>query len=290
MEGKVITVTGGASGIGLALVRLLAEQGASLSIADLNTRGLDALEAEFKDKHPNYLYTRVNIAVEAEVRDWIAATTKHFGRPLDGAGNCAGIVGLTNKAMPLTAIKNANWDLCLAVNLTGNMYCMREELRNMADGGSVVSVASVAGLEGLAGLSPSCAAKHGVIGLTRAVAKEIGECRIRANVVAPGNIDTPLLAAALKGREGRTYASAIPRDGTPTEVATMLLGKRCAHPNSPKEVVPAVDQREGGRGACNRARSSGSRGARQPALRNAPTIVRRPRCLTGRMDDACQLS
>ncbi|CAK7207048.1 hypothetical protein SEUCBS139899_009856 [Sporothrix eucalyptigena] len=222
MDGKVITVTGGASGIGRALVHLLADQGACLSIADMNTAGLTSLEAELKDMHPDFLYTCVNIAVEAEVRDWIAATTAHFGRPLDGAANCAGIVGSTNQAMPLTAIENANWDLCLAVNLTGTMYCLREQLRHMVDGGSVVSVSSVAGLEGMAGLAPYCAAKHGLIGLSRAVAKEVGALGVRVNVVAPGNIDTPLLASAVAGREGRTYPSAIPRDGRPEELAAML--------------------------------------------------------------------
>lgn len=124
MDGKVIAITGGASGMGLALARVLAARNANLSISDMNEKGLAAIEAELKEEHPNYLYTKVNIAVEKEVTDWISATKSHFGR-LDGAANCAGIVGTTNTAMPLTQIENSNWDKCIAVNLTGKCYLPR---------------------------------------------------------------------------------------------------------------------------------------------------------------------
>lgn len=118
MENRVIAITGGASGMGLALVRLLASRNAKLSICDLNETGLAALETELRPHHPDYLFSKVNIAKEEEVNSWITATKNHFGH-LDGAANCAGIVGSTNSAMPLTEIDNENWELCLGVNLTG---------------------------------------------------------------------------------------------------------------------------------------------------------------------------
>lgn len=102
------------------------------------------------------------------------------------------------------------------------MYCIRAELQSISDGGSIVSVASIAGLEGMAGLAPYCAAKHGLIGLSRAAAKEVGPRGVRVNVVAPGNIDTPLLQAAMEGRNHVTPATAMPRYGTPGEAASLL--------------------------------------------------------------------
>ncbi|KAL4733875.1 short chain dehydrogenase/ reductase [Aspergillus similis] len=218
-QGKFIAITGGASGIGLALVKLLASRNAILSISDLNVAALATLEAELKTGHPDYLYTAVNIANEEEVNAWITATKDHFGE-LHGAANCAGIVGTTNMAMPLTKIDNKNWELCLGFNLTGtppaflcNMYCIRAELQNIADSGSIVSIASAASLEGIAWMGLYCAVKHGVIGLVHAVAKEVGNWGIRANVVAPGNIDTSLLRGALEGRN---------QYGTPGEAASVL--------------------------------------------------------------------
>ncbi|KAL4802070.1 hypothetical protein BDV18DRAFT_166992 [Aspergillus unguis] len=223
MEGKIIAITGGASGIGKALVKLLSSRHAKLSISDINTTALASLQAELEPKYPGHLYTAVNIAREEEVTGWITATKKHFGA-LHGAANCAGIVGTTNTAMPLAEIENENWELCLGVNLTGNMYCMRAELQNISDGGSIVSIASAAGLEGIAGMGPYCAAKHGLIGLVRAIAKEVGNRGIRANVVAPGNIDTPLLREALEGRNQADVVpgTAMPRYGTPDEAAALV--------------------------------------------------------------------
>lgn len=121
LSGKIYAISGGASGIGLALARLLSARGASLSIADMNTEGLASIEAELASENPNHLYTMLNIAKEAEVNGWIGATTKKFGR-LDGAANCAGILGTTKTAMPLTEIETDNWDFCLAVNLTGKLF------------------------------------------------------------------------------------------------------------------------------------------------------------------------
>jgi NAD(P)-dependent dehydrogenase (short-subunit alcohol dehydrogenase family) len=124
LSGKVYVITGGASGMGLALVRLLSARGASLSIADLNTRGLADIEAELAGKNSSHMYTTLDISKEAEVNRWIDATLKRFGY-LNGAANCAGILGTTKTAMPLTEIETENWDLCLAVNLTGELFLIQ---------------------------------------------------------------------------------------------------------------------------------------------------------------------
>ncbi|KAH0843801.1 2,5-dichloro-2,5-cyclohexadiene-1,4-diol dehydrogenase [Fonsecaea pedrosoi] len=198
MDGKVIAITGGSSGIGKATARILASRGAKLSIADWNATSLAQLSAEFSSQYPDFLYTQLDVTQRAKVDDWIAQTVQHFGR-LDGAANCAGVTGRTNDRMPLTEVDDEHWDVAIGVNLTGTMACLRAQLRAIVDGGSIVSIASVAGLEGIAGISPYCAAKHGIIGLTRSAAKEVAQRQIRVNAVAPGTINTPLYQDSMNG-------------------------------------------------------------------------------------------
>ncbi|OAG37834.1 hypothetical protein AYO21_07940 [Fonsecaea monophora] len=201
MDGKVIAITGGSSGIGKATARILASRGAKLSIADWNATSLAQLSAEFSSQYPDFLYTQLDVTQRAKVDDWIAQTVQHFGR-LDGAANCAGVTGRTNDRMPLTEVDDEHWDVAIGVNLTGTMACLRAQLRAIVDGGSIVSIASVAGLEGIAGISPYCAAKHGIIGLTRSAAKEVAQRQIRVNAVAPGTINTPLYQDSMNDDPG----------------------------------------------------------------------------------------
>ena len=118
MDGKVIAITGGASGIGRATAKILASRGARLSIADLNATTLNQLSSEFSSQHPDFLYTQLDITKRTDVDDWIKKTVDHFGG-LDGAANCAGVTGRTNDWMPLTEVDDAHWDITIGVNLTG---------------------------------------------------------------------------------------------------------------------------------------------------------------------------
>ncbi|KAK0365924.1 hypothetical protein LTR91_006993 [Friedmanniomyces endolithicus] len=199
MEGKVIAITGGASGIGLSLAKLLAQRGAKLSIADVALENLDKAAGTLEDlvASPDHVFTRVcDVRQLSQVQDWLKATVEKFGR-LDGAANLAGVFGKG----AIEELEEDVWDFVIGVNLTGVMHCLKAELKLMTKGASIVNAASISGLRGQAGSGAYCASKHGVVALTRVAAVESGKKGIRVNAVAPGFIDTPMLdqAAALAG-------------------------------------------------------------------------------------------
>ena len=187
---KVIVVTGAASGMGLATAIGLFVRGADLSISDISEEGLEkavsAMNAAATSKGTSntIITTVVDIRDSDQVDHWIAKTVKHFGR-LDGAANVAGVIGKNYGVHKLTELSNEEWDFIHGTNLRGLFYCMRAELRVMANGGSLVNCSSVTGLEGHAKNAAYSASKHGVIGLTRSAANEVGERGIRVNVIAP---------------------------------------------------------------------------------------------------------
>lgn len=181
LDGKVIAITGAASGIALALSNLLASRGARLAIADLNKNALDKLAQALRDQGRDVVTTILDVSKSADVDVWINSTIEHFGR-LDGAANMAGIAPSFTNIEDLT---DETWDKIIAVNLSGTMYCVRAEVRAMKHGGSIVNAASLAGIRGRPGLSSYACSKHGVVGLTKTVAKEVGSRGIRVNAIAP---------------------------------------------------------------------------------------------------------
>lgn len=146
LEGRVIAITGAASGIARATAHLLASRGASISVADVRPEPLDAAVAEIKKSNPNVkIYAK---AVDArngqEVGDWLDETIKHLG-PLTGAANLAGVL---NSGKEIVDMKDEDWDFTMDVNVKGVFNCMRAELQRMDKDASIVSAASVAGLRG----------------------------------------------------------------------------------------------------------------------------------------------
>jgi len=132
-----------------------------------------------------------------------------------------------NREHGIADLSNEEWDFLIRVNLTGVFYCMRAELRAMTGPGSIVNAASVAGLEGYANNANYTASKHGVVGLTRSGAKEVGQKNIRVNAVAPGLINTPMVAQAAKTAADVTESSiqtiaALARIGQPEEVGKLV--------------------------------------------------------------------
>ncbi|KAL1876126.1 hypothetical protein Plec18167_005389 [Paecilomyces lecythidis] len=196
-EGKVIAITGAASGMGLATAKLVADQGALVSLADINGTALQ--EAVMTLAHPErHISTIVDVSRSEAVDEWIEITVRRLGR-LDGAVNMAGVI---SPAKPLAELTNDAWDFTFSVNTRGVFFCLRAQLRAMTRGGSIVShywfsletvqssidtqvsAASVFGQFGAAGNAPYCASKAAVIGLTRTAAKE--HQHIRVNCVSPG--------------------------------------------------------------------------------------------------------
>lgn len=200
-KGKVVALTGGASGIGLETAKLLASRGAILSIADISQSNLDnaakVIQAEQAEglSEADIYSCAVDVRDVKSVRHWIQSTVEKYGK-IDGACNFAGVSGKYPSPLPLSQHddENSEWEWVIGINLTGTMICLKEEIKVMTAGSSIVNAASIAGQLGFALTSAYCASKFGVAGLTKSVAKEVGPGKgIRLNAIAPGYINTPML-------------------------------------------------------------------------------------------------
>lgn len=165
-DGKVIAITGAASGIGFATAHLLAARGAAISLADVQQEALTATADSIKKSNPDIkILTRtVNVASSKEVNDWITETLSHFGH-LDGAANLAGIAGKEGSSNPIEDFDEEEFDRIISVNLKGVFNCLKAELKMMKEqgggggGGSIVNASSVAGLRGYPRHVAYCASK-----------------------------------------------------------------------------------------------------------------------------------
>lgn len=210
MDGKVIAITGGAQGIGLETAKLLVSRGAKVSVADLDEAKLASAQEQFKTfgKQDNVRFQKLNVADPKRVDGWIKDTVQ-WGGQLDAAVNAAGINCSESGQPSLADTSDERWDVLLQTNLSvsgvasmvslmrslaqGMFYCLRSELNNIKDGGSIVCISSVQGLMGFPTSAAYAATKHGVIGLVRSAAKENGERNVRVNAVAPYAPSTKLL-------------------------------------------------------------------------------------------------
>jgi 2-hydroxycyclohexanecarboxyl-CoA dehydrogenase len=222
LEGRTALVTGGASGIGAATVRRLAAEGARVAATDLNGAGASAVAAEVDG-----VGVAMDVADGTSVRAGVEAAVEALG-PIDVLVNNAGIGRV---GMFLDSDEEL-WDLELGVNLRGTVAVTHSVLPLMHrnGGGTIVNVASEAGRLGTPGGAVYSAAKAGVIGFTKAIARESAHFGVRCNAVAPGPIETPLLneppaeVRELAGRlkQGMIDATVMGRSGTPEEVAATV--------------------------------------------------------------------
>jgi len=222
LAGRVALVTGGGSGIGRATCERLVAAGASVVVADLDAAAAERVAAGLGDRA---IAVTADVADAAAAQAMVATAVERFGR-LELAVNAAGHPGVH---APLPDQRLEDWDHTLAVNLTGVFLSLRAELPAIvaAGGGSVVNVASAAGMMGFAHLPAYVASKHGVIGLTRAVALEYARSGVRVNEVCPGSIRTPMLEGFTGGDEaaleGMGRLQPMGRLGTATEVAEAIV-------------------------------------------------------------------
>jgi NAD(P)-dependent dehydrogenase (short-subunit alcohol dehydrogenase family) len=218
----VALVTGGASGIGEACVLTLARGGAKVVVVDLNPELGEQTVAAVGQTGSQAFFVRADVANPESVAQMVERTLQTFGR-LDIAVNNAGIGG---EQAPTGAYSIEGWRKVIEVNLNGVFYCMRYEIPPMVAQGSgvIVNMASILGTVGFANSAAYVAAKHGVIGLTKAAALEYSQQGLRINSVGPGFIKTPLLDSALN-EEAKTYLSrlhAVGRMGEAQEVANLV--------------------------------------------------------------------
>ncbi|PJF24401.1 MAG: 3-hydroxyacyl-CoA dehydrogenase, partial [Phototrophicales bacterium] len=184
LDGKYAVVTGGGSGIGLACARMLREAGADVLIVGRSAARLqaaaDAVGAAWK---------------VCDVSDGESVSAALDGVNADILVNNAGAA----ESAPFRRTDRALWDRMIAVNLTGTYLCIHALIPGMVERewGRIINIASTAGLKGYPYVSAYCAAKHGVIGLTRALAVELAKTGVTVNAVCPGYTDTELVSASV---------------------------------------------------------------------------------------------
>jgi 3-hydroxybutyrate dehydrogenase len=206
LDGKHALVTGGARGIGAAVARGLLAQGATVTLLGRDENALiDAVVALKGGRDGvNVAHVCADVGVRASVTGAFKLAARRFGR-IDILVNNAGQAA----SAPFGQIDDAQWQQMLAVNLSGTFYCTQAALPAMlaAGWGRIVNVASSAGLTGYAYVAAYCAAKHGVIGLTRALAQEVAAKGVTVNAVCPGYTETDMLQQAVANIVAKTGRS-----------------------------------------------------------------------------------
>lgn len=225
-ENKVALVTGGGRGIARASALGFAAAGMAVAVADVDLHGGEETVALIRAAGGTATFSACDIADEDSVAELVASVLRSHGR-LDAVHNAVGISPDTGNTVECT---RAMWDHVLAVNLTGTWLCMKHQIPALLEtgGGAIVNTASSAGLTGVAGVPAYVAAKHGVIGITKAAALEFAASGVRINCIVPGSTQTPGLQEKVDSGFGislEQYAASSPfrRLGKPEEVAAAAI-------------------------------------------------------------------
>ena len=241
LEGRVSVITGGGSGMGRATALMFAREGAAVAIADVNDEGGEQTAAQIEDSGGQSLFVHTDVSSERDVVNAIAETANRFGK-LDSIVTAAGISYANylegdDDTDPFLHPQEAGsslrrptefWQKVIDINLTGVMLCAREAARQMVaegHGGTIVNFASTAAYNPSPIMTDYCVSKAGVVMLTRCFAAEFGPQGIRVNAVAPGPIETPMLARVHRARGGPDSWRSLPlgRTAQPDEVAELIL-------------------------------------------------------------------
>ena len=187
LEGKVIIVTGAASGIGRASAQTLARKGAKVVVTDVDGEGGESTAHDICKAGGEAIFQTLDVSDADQVATAIQRTRDHYGR-LDCAHNNAGTEGTVEGSRGTLETTEAEWDRLMAINLKGVWLCMRAEIPAMLDqgGGAIVNSASISSLVGsTSGFVAYSASKSGILGLTRSAALEFAQQSIRINAILP---------------------------------------------------------------------------------------------------------
>jgi NAD(P)-dependent dehydrogenase (short-subunit alcohol dehydrogenase family) len=219
LKDKNAVVTGGASGIGRAIVLRLARDGCNVAIWDRDVSGARRVAEEVGALGRRSVAIEVDVANLRDAESAAERVRRDLGK-ISILVNDAGY----GEIVPLAQMSEAQWDKMIAVHLKGTFNCTRAVMHDMIDAhwGRIVSVSSVAGLKGAAGFVHYAAAKAGIAGFTKALGLELGSSGITVNAIAPGLIDTPILkASALRDETVAAIVRNTPvgRIGVPDDIA-----------------------------------------------------------------------
>ena len=234
LRDKVAIVTGSGSGLGKAMVKRLAEEGASVVVADINQEAIDTVVREFKEAGRTAMGFKVDVTDRSQLKELMAATAGKLGR-IDILVNNAGVTHYR----PFATMSDKDWDFVLGVDLKGVFYCVQAVAEHMIRQryGKIVNISSAQGTGAspdwaggsAGGTSNYAAAKAGVIQLTKTLARELGPHGINVNTVAPGFILTPISYASRSAQEveehieARKRATVLQRAGKPEDIANAVL-------------------------------------------------------------------
>lgn len=221
LEGRVAFVTGASRGIGEAVARRFAEEGAAVVLAARDRAAIESHAAAMGALGSEALAVACDVTDAASTRGAVAAAAGRFGR-IDVLVNNAGLGGAT----PLDDPDDAHWDAVIATNITAVFRVTRAVSPHLPRGGRVINLSSVLGRFGVAGYAAYCASKHGVIGLTRALALELAPREITVNAICPGWVETEMARQGWKrfgsieaGRVAAAAMAPLKRVLEPAEIA-----------------------------------------------------------------------
>lgn len=221
LAGKVAIITGGASGIGRASALRFAREGARVAIWDCNSVRLEETVAALESGVRDVIGVVANVASAEDVKAGVEKTVQAFGR-LDILFNNAGVSGWGL----LHEMPEAEWDRVVDVNLKGVFLCSKYSLPALMErGGVILNTASTAGLEGLPAHGHYCAAKAGVVNLTRSIAMDYAAYGIRANALCPGGVSTNIAESFVDGLPPAA-ARAVQENAKRTDHSLSLMGRR----------------------------------------------------------------
>ena len=220
LEGRVALVTGASQGIGHACALTLARHGASIAVAARNQQKLEELAAAITAAGGKAAAFPVDVSDEDQIKSAIKSAIAHFGK-IDILVNNAGIT----RDQLVMRMKRADWDAVLSTNLTSAYLCIQNVIPSMLKQrwGRIINITSIFGQMGQAGQANYAASKAGLIGLTMAIAREVGSRNITCNAIAPGFIETAM-TAVLSDEFKQSAVKQIPlaRVGSPEDVASAV--------------------------------------------------------------------